>query len=99
MYFPTNATAPAEQYPLTIQTDSGSITVTANANESVLVALERAGLSPRAYCRSGSCGFCRSLLLEGQVWTDPGRAKPPENSVFHPCCSFPRSALTVALPK
>ena len=99
LHSPDYATAPAEQYPLTIQTDSGSITVTANANESVLVALERAGLSPRAYCRSGSCGFCRSLLLEGQVWTDPGRAKPPENSVFHPCCSFPRSALTVALPK
>ena len=99
LHSPDYATAPAEQYPLTIQTDSGSITVTANAKESVLVALERAGLSPRAYCRSGSCGFCRSRLLEGQVWTDPIRAKPPENGVFHPCCSFPRSALTVALPK
>ena len=73
--------------------------MTAAAEESVLVALERAGVSPRAYCRSGSCGYCRSRLLSGEAWTDPDRAPAPMDGVFHPCCSFPRSALTVVLPE
>ena len=64
------------------------MTATAAAEESVLVALERAGVSPRAYCRSGSCGYCRSRLLSGEVWTDPDRAPAPTDGVFHPCCSF-----------
>ena len=70
----------------------------AAAGETVLVALERAGISPRAYCRSGTCGFCRARLLAGEVWTDPERAAAPSDGIFHPCCSFPRSALTVELP-
>ena len=87
-----------EHYPLTIMAGSRTVTVTAAAEETVLVALERAGVSPRAYCRSGSCGFCRAKLLTGKVWTDPARAGTPTDGMFHPCCSFPRSALTVVLP-
>lgn len=99
IHTPPYPTAPGERYPLTIHTGSGTVTATAAAGESVLVALERAGVSPRAYCRSGSCGYCRSRLLSGEVWTDPDRAPAPTDGVFHPCCSFPRSALTVVLPE
>ena len=99
LHCPPYPTAPGECYPLTIHTGSGTVTATAAAGESVLVALERAGVSPRAYCRSGSCGYCRSRLLSGEVWTDPDRAPAPADGVFHPCCSFPRSALTVVLPE
>ena len=98
IHTPPYPTAAGECYPLTITSDGSAVTVNAAAGETVLVALERAGISPRAYCRSGTCGFCRARLLAGEVWTDPERAAAPSDGIFHPCCSFPRSALTVELP-
>ena len=33
------------------------------AEKNVPVILEKAGIAPDSHCRSGACGFCRSLLL------------------------------------
>ncbi len=93
----------AKCYPLTVRCGKNCRTVSANAGETVLVALERAGLSPLAYCRSGTCGFCSARLLSGEIWSDPVRS-PGEDGThgdcsFHPCCAFPLSSLTVDLPE
>ena len=67
--------------------------VTASADEPLLVAIERAGITAPSRCRSGECGWCRSKLLEGKVFipekTDGRRAADLDYNYIHPCSSFP----------
>lgn len=42
--------------------------ISCNANENMLVALERAGIAGPNRCRGGICGWCRSKLLSGEVF-------------------------------
>jgi ferredoxin-NADP reductase len=77
--------------------------IPANANESVLVALERAKLSPPSICRSGICGFCRSKLISGDILVylknDGRRAADKILKYFHPCSSYPLSNLEIEVPR
>jgi len=80
-----------------------ALSIPAKEGETVLVALERAGLNPPAFCRSGECGWCRSRLVKGEIHVPPendGRRKGDlKFGWFHPCSSFPRSDLTVEVPR
>jgi len=74
-------------------------TIPAKATDTVVVSLEKAGLAPDTHCRSGACGWCRSLLLEGEVWQRPQsngvRASDKDHGYFHPCSAYPLSDLTI----
>jgi ferredoxin-NADP reductase len=63
------------------------------ASESLMIALERAGIAAPSRCRSGECGFCHSRLLAGNIFIPPSEDKRREaDEVFgyiHPCVSFP----------
>ena len=65
----------------------------------MVVSLEKAGLAPDSHCRSGACGWCRSLLLEGEVWQRPQsdgvRMSDKEHGYFHPCSAYPMSDITI----
>lgn len=92
---------PRESYTLTVRDGQTVCSVKLRSDETVLVALERAGLRPEARCRSGHCGYCEAKLLSGQVCV-PQRWKDEENTPereqgFHPCCSFPLSDLEIEL--
>jgi ferredoxin-NADP reductase len=88
-----------------IKTHIGKITkeIPAIATESVLVAMERANLAPPSKCRSGECGFCRSLLISGDIYISPisdwRRAADKKFNYFHPCYSFPVSDLEIKVPR
>jgi len=73
--------------------------IPASADEPLLVALERAGISAPSRCRSGECGWCRSKLLSGQVFipekTDGRRAADIDFNYLHPCSSFPLSDVVM----
>ena len=77
--------------------------ISANANESVLIAMERAKLAPPSICRSGKCGFCRSVLLSGEIFVNPKndgrRAADKILKYFHPCSSYPLSNLEIEVPR
>ncbi|TFF98000.1 MAG: iron-sulfur cluster-binding domain-containing protein [Promethearchaeota archaeon] len=77
--------------------------IPAKATESVLVAMERAKLAPPSKCRSGECGFCRSLLLKGDVYISPlsdwRRDADKKFGYFHPCSSYPISDLEIKVPR
>ena len=78
------------------------VTVAANPAETVLTALERAGLNPPALCRSGECGWCRSRLLSGRVYVPEHsglRAADEKFGYFHPCSSWPQSDLEIRIPR
>lgn len=73
--------------------------IDAKATDTVVVSLEKAGIAPDSHCRSGACGWCRSLLLEGDVWQRPQsdgvRMSDKEHGFFHPCSAYPMSDLTI----
>lgn len=76
--------------------------ISASASETVAVALERAAIPIDTHCRNGECGFCRSQLLEGEIFVSPigdGRRKADtESGGFHPCSSWPLSDLKIKIP-
>jgi ferredoxin len=83
----------------------GSLTkeIPAIAIESVLVALERANIAPPSKCRSGECGFCRSLLISGDVFVNPisdwRRLGDLKYGYFHPCASYPTTDIEMKIPR
>lgn len=73
-----------------------------NANENMLVALERAGIAGPNRCRGGVCGWCRSRLISGEVFipelTDGRRGADKKYGYIHPCASFAVSDCEIEVP-
>ena len=76
-------------------------TIKASTTETLLTAFERAGLEPESRCRSGECGFCRALLISGDLYMrkegDKRRAADLEYGFIHPCSTYPLSDLEVEI--
>ena len=89
-------------FKLTVKQGPNETTVDANANEPVLVAIERAGIKAPSRCRSGECGWCRSRLIAGEVFipeeTDGRRWADKKYGEIHPCASYPISDITLIVP-
>ncbi|MBR3039639.1 MAG: 2Fe-2S iron-sulfur cluster binding domain-containing protein [Lachnospiraceae bacterium] len=97
----TNANA-GKTYQITVVTNDGQTrTIPAKAEESVLVALERAGIKAPSKCRSGECGFCRSRLASGEVYVpekvERRRQYDKVEGYIHPCATFPESDLKILI--
>lgn len=75
--------------------------ITASADEPLLTAIERAGISAPSRCRSGECGWCRSKLISGSVFipekTDGRRAADLDFGYIHPCSSFPTGDCVIEI--
>lgn len=73
-----------------------------SANETMLVALERAGIAGPNRCRGGICGWCRSRLIEGKVFipeiTDGRRKADKTYGYIHPCASYAISDVYIEVP-
>lgn len=76
-------------------------TIPCKSEETILVALERAGISARSHCRVGSCGFCKTRLTKGNVFiptgTDSRRLSDTAHGIIHPCVSYATSDITLQL--
>ncbi|HRS20652.1 MAG TPA: 2Fe-2S iron-sulfur cluster-binding protein, partial [Clostridia bacterium] len=76
-------------------------TVQARSGESILVALERAGIAVPSICRSGECGYCRSRLVSGSYYIPDGfdhrRMADLKFGYIHPCCTFPTGDLSIRI--
>ncbi|GAH48675.1 unnamed protein product [marine sediment metagenome] len=102
----TNPKYPVEfkekTFNITVRIGNKIETIKASATESVLVSLERAGIGVDSQCRSGECGFCRSLLISGNIFIndeiDGRRAGDKKFGFFHPCSSYPLSDLEIKIP-
>jgi len=79
---------------------NGRQTITAQAGESVLTALENAGIMVPVLCRSGECSQCRLQLLSGQVYQPAGvllRESDRRYGYIHSCRAYPLSDLAIRL--
>ncbi len=72
----------------------------AKACETVLVALERAGVTVPSLCRGGECSACRTKLMSGKVF-HPGsellRKSDMRFGYIHPCVTYPISDIAIML--
>jgi len=96
------AAAKDQTYQLTIKQGELEKTVPCAANESILVAIERAGVKAPSKCRSGECGWCRSKLLSGEIFVpeenEGRRFTDIEFGYIHPCSTFAVSDCVVEVP-
>lgn len=86
-------------FKITVKRGPEESVIDASANESVLVALEKAGIKAPSRCRSGECGWCRSKLVSGSVFipeeNEGRRFSDIEFNYIHPCASFATSDLVI----
>lgn len=100
-----NPDYPKEQigavYSLTVDIRGEKTVVPCKADESLLWAMERAGIKAPSHCRSGECGWCHSKLLSGQVYipadADGRRLADKKFGWIHPCVSYPLSDITLCV--
>lgn len=83
----------AGNYSLTVRIHGVEKTVPCSSKETLLIALERAGITVQTQCRRGTCGWCHSKLISGDVFipqtVDNRRLADRKFGYIHPCCTFP----------
>ena len=71
-------------------------------NETLITALERAGIPAVVRCRNGACGFCHSRVLNGEYFiakeNDFRRAADKKFNFIHPCSTYPESDIEIDIP-
>lgn len=86
---------------LTVHIRDNVYNIKANSCETLLVAMERAGLKVPSKCRAGGCGFCHSKLINGKfsiAGADKRRLADLKFGYIHPCCSYPDSDMEIEVP-
>lgn len=84
---------------ITVYNEGEKSVVKGATNKTIVYSLERSGLNPPAYCRSGECGWCRSKLLSGKV-DNPSkisgvRISDKDFDYIHPCSSYPTEDIEI----
>ena len=93
--------AKGKTYRLSVIQGIKKTVIDAYSGESLVTALERAGLYVRTCCRSGACGACRMKVLEGDVYVikenDGRRAADKEFGYVHGCNAYPLGDVAVRI--
>lgn len=92
----------AGEFKLTVHMRDDVYVIPAKSNETLLVAMERAGLNAPNKCRAGGCGFCHSKWLSGSYRVADGRDGRREADrkfgFIHPCVTYPLEDLEIDVP-
>ena len=88
-------------FQLTVVRGNTETVIPAKATESLVIALERAGLYIHTACRAGACGHCRMKVLEGTYFVRPtvdGRRRADlDFGYVHGCATYPTSDMKVRI--
>lgn len=89
-------------FKLTVRMRDEIYEIPAQANETLLTAMERAGLNAPNKCRAGGCGFCHSKWLSGDYRVAEGRDGRREADrkfgFIHPCVTYPLEDMEIDVP-
>ena len=90
------------RFKLTVYIRDAVYELDANNNETLITALERAGIPAVVRCRNGSCGFCHSRVVDGNYFiakeNDFRRAADKKFNYIHPCSTYPESDMIIDIP-
>ena len=71
-------------------------------NETLITALERAGIPAVVRCRNGVCGFCHSRVVNGEYFiakeNDFRRSADKKFNYIHACSTYPESDMEIDIP-
>lgn len=89
-------------FTLTVHIRDKVFTVPAREDETLLTAMERAGIPAPNKCRAGGCGYCHSKWLGGDFQVAEGRDGRREADrkfgLVHPCVTYPLSDMELDVP-
>ena len=89
-------------FTLTIRQGPNEYTIPASSEESILVAIERAGIVAPSRCRAGECGWCRSKVISGDYFApeanESRRYSDRTTDNIHPCVTFPVGDMVIEVP-
>ncbi len=90
------------KYTIKVHLRDKTYDIPAFSNETILTAMEKAGLYVPSKCRSGFCGLCHSRLISGDYYTskehDHRRLADYKFGYIHPCSTYPRSDMEIDVP-
>ena len=99
--YPSEADVP-KQIEITVHICDNIYRIKADSEDTILQSLEKNGIAAPAHCRSGECGWCHSLLINGQVYSpkklEHRREADIDFNYIHPCCTFPLTDLEIEVP-
>lgn len=99
--YPTGSDVP-EQVEITVHICDNVYRIKADSEDTILQSLEKNGIQAPAHCRSGECGWCHSLLINGQVYSpkklEHRREADIDFNYIHPCCTFPLTDIEIEVP-
>ena len=91
-----------KSFSLTVSIRGEKQTISCRANQTLLSAMEQAGIKAPSRCRSGQCGWCHSRLVSGEVFipdeADGRREADKKFGWIHPCCTYPLSDIELDVP-
>ena len=89
------------EYNIKVFTHDNEYNIKCLENETILSALEKNNIKARSKCRNGKCGYCRTLLIWGNIKIDEEldnrRNTDIKNNYFHPCICYPTSDITIKI--
>ena len=88
-----------KEFQVTVSFRGEEMAVRCRAEETLLHAMETAGIKVPSDCRSGECGWCHSRLISGDVYVpasaDGRRAADKKFGWVHPCVTYPLSDIEI----
>lgn len=89
-------------FSLTVRMRDKVFEIKAKENETLLTAMERAGLNAPNKCRAGGCGFCHSKWIKGEFVIaedrDGRREADKKFGFIHPCVTYPAGDMEIEVP-
>ncbi len=89
-------------FTLTVHIRDRVYTIPAREDETLLTAMERAGLPAPNKCRAGGCGYCHSKWLGGDFTVAEGRdgrrLADRKFGFVHPCVTYPQADMAIDVP-
>lgn len=93
--------AAGKTFRLAVRERGNERTLSCRSDQTLMQAIERAGIVIEADCRSGQCGWCRSMLLSGEVFVpksrDGRRSGEAGFGWVHPCVTYPLSDVVLEI--
>jgi ferredoxin-NADP reductase len=88
-----------QRYDLYIYINGEKYAVDCYNNKTIMQALEDSGIYIPSRCRNGSCGFCNSELVKGEVKIINDKRNDADKALnlIHPCCTYPLSDIEIVI--
>lgn len=85
----------SEEIPSFVITIDGHEETQFTHHKTILTCLEQHNINVHYHCREGFCGACRTKITKGNVeyTTDP--LAYIDDDEFLPCCSVPKTDITI----